>query len=192
LATTLLFAAATGIVLGAWLTVGTAVTGSAASRSLSLPIDFALAGVAALGFGAAYNAPWRVLWVSSVLGMAGHGIRFVSLDWGAAVSVATLYACLVIGIGAAWAAKRLRAPFAAVAFAGAVPMMPGVSIYRSIVSAMRLATAPSADPLLAATTLGLGADAAFIVAAMAVGLLVGARVGRAITPINEARCHATI
>ena len=135
-----------------------------------------LAGVAACGFGAFYNAPWRVLWVSIACGMLGHGIRFVALDH-MGVALSTLVACLAIGVAANLAADRLRLPFSALAFAGAVPMMPGVFIFQSIAGVIRLSAAgTTADPALAAATLALSGKSVLVVGAMAIGLLAGARI----------------
>jgi len=142
---------------------------------LTLALDAALAGVAACGFGALYNAPWRVLWVSILCGVVGHGLRYLLLDH-LNVEMATLFACLAIGLIANVAADRLRLPFSAVAFAGAVPMMPGVFIYQSIAGAMRLSAAgTSADAAIAAATLALSFKSVFVVGAIALGLLIGAR-----------------
>jgi uncharacterized membrane protein YjjB (DUF3815 family) len=181
LATSLLAAAALGAVLGTSLTAGASFTPSTTATPLLLFGDMALAAVAALGFGAAYHAPWRVLWVSIVCGMVGHGIRFVALEQGFGLAVATLFSCLAIGVIAAVAADRMRYPFSAVAFAAAVPMMPGVFIYQSIAGAIRLSmTSTAADPMVAATTLALSFEAAVTVGGMAIGLLVGARVARGV------------
>jgi uncharacterized membrane protein YjjB (DUF3815 family) len=55
-------------------------------------------------------------------------------------------------------------------------MMPGVFIYQSMAGAMRLSAAGlAADPALAAATLALSFKSVFVVGAMAIGLLVGAR-----------------
>jgi uncharacterized membrane protein YjjB (DUF3815 family) len=154
LAMGILIATALGVVLGGWLTLGldTLSTSPSEAMRLTLPLDVALAGVAACGFGAFYNAPWRVLWVSILCGMVGHGLRYLSLDH-VSVGMSTLFACLAIGLIANVAADRLRLPFSAVAFAGAVPMMPGVFMYQSIAGAMRLSAAgTTADPAVAAAT----------------------------------------
>jgi uncharacterized membrane protein YjjB (DUF3815 family) len=177
LASGILIAAALGVALGVGLTIGLSPLSTAPSEAmrLTLLLDMALAGVAACGFGAFYNAPWRVLWVSILCGMVGHGLRYLGLQ-SFGVELSTLFACLAIGIIAGHAAERLRLPFSAVAFAGAVPMMPGVFIYQSIAGAMRLAAAGSTtDPALAATTLALSFKALFVVGAMALGLVIGAR-----------------
>lgn len=174
----LLSATALGVVLGGWLVVGPAVLSTAPSDAmhLTLLLDVTLAGVAACGFGTFYNAPWRFLWVSMVCGMAGHGVRYLSLDY-LGIEMSTLFACVTIGLIAGAAADRLRIPFSSLAFAGAVPMMPGVFIYQSFGGAMRLSvTGAAADPAVAAATLGLFLKSVFVVGAMALGLLVGARV----------------
>jgi uncharacterized membrane protein YjjB (DUF3815 family) len=176
LATSILVATALGVALGAWLTLGPATVSTAPSEAtpLTLPLDAALAGIAACGFGAFYNAPWRVLWVSILCGVVGHGLRYLCLDH-MSVEVATLFACLAIGLIANVAADRLHLPFSAVAFAGAVPMMPGVFIYQSIAGAIRLSAGAVVDPMLASTTVALSFKSAFVVGAIAIGLLVGAR-----------------
>jgi uncharacterized membrane protein YjjB (DUF3815 family) len=177
LAMGILIATALGVVLGGWLTLGPGTLSTSPSEimHLTLPLDMALAGVAACGFGAFYNAPWRVLWVSILCGMVGHGLRYLCLDY-LSVEMSTLFACLAIGLIANVAVDRLQLPFSAVAFAGAVPMMPGVFIYQSIAGTMRLsAGGTSADPALAAATLALASKSVFVVGAMAIGLLVGAR-----------------
>jgi uncharacterized membrane protein YjjP (DUF1212 family) len=177
LATGILTATALGVVLGGWLTLGPATLSTSPSEAtpLTLPLDMALAGVAACGFSAVYNAPWRVLWVSILCGMVGHGLRYVGLD-SVGIAISTLFGCLAIGLIANAAAIRMHLPFSALAFAGAVPMMPGVFIYQSMAGAMRLSAAGlAADPALAAATLALSFKSVFVVGAMAIGLLVGAR-----------------
>ena len=145
LAAAILIATALGVVLGAWLTLGPTTVSTLPSQAmrLTLPLDMALAGVAACGFGAFYNVPWRVLWVSILCGVVGHGIRYLCLEH-LTVAISTLFACVAIGVIANAAADRLRLPFSAVAFAAAVPMMPGVFIYQSIAGAMRLSAAGAA------------------------------------------------
>jgi uncharacterized membrane protein YjjB (DUF3815 family) len=174
LAAGILAAGAAGVAFGAWLLPRSTIVAAAPADAMrpGLPLDVALAGMAACGFAAAYNAPWRVLWISVVCGMTGHGIRFTGLEQGASQAVATLCACLAIGIIAGIAADRRRLPFAAVAFAAAVPMMPGAAIYEAIAGGIRL-THRSPDPALAAWTLAALFTAALVIVAMTAGLLTG-------------------
>lgn len=112
LAAAILIATALGVVLGAWLTLGLATVSTSPSQAmrLTLPLDVALAGVAACGFGAFYNAPWRVLWVSILCGVVGHGIRYLCLEH-LSVGISTLFACLAIGMIGHAAGDRLQLPF---------------------------------------------------------------------------------
>jgi uncharacterized membrane protein YjjB (DUF3815 family) len=139
--------------------------------------DVILAGIAACGFGAVYNAPWRVLWTSIACGMLGHGIRYLGLANDVGLVLSTFAACLVIGFFAAGFVERLRVPFAAVAFAGAVPMMPGVLMFRGIGGAMNISLAgtQASSALISSTFVNIF-TAAFVVGAMGMGLLLGARI----------------
>lgn len=178
LAVGILVAAALGVFLGGWLALGMTTVSAvpAADAVITLPTDVLLAGMAACGFGAFYNEPWRVLWISVLCGMVGHGIRFVAMQHGVSQEIATLFACLAIGAMANVAVDRLRLPFAAVAFAGAVPMMPGAFIYQGIEGAMQISRdGAHADPVLLAATFAHLFKACFVVGAMGLGLLIGAR-----------------
>jgi uncharacterized membrane protein YjjP (DUF1212 family) len=180
LAIGILVAAAMGIFLGGWITLGltTVPPWEGAAQPIPLWLDVLLAGVASCGFGAFYNAPWRVLWTSIACGMVGHGIRYLCLADGMQPEVAALFACVAIGFMAIRWVDSMRIPFAAIAFAGAVPMMPGVLMFRSIGGAMDIAAAgASASPVLLAETLSNFFKASFIVGAMGMGLLTGGWLG---------------
>jgi uncharacterized membrane protein YjjP (DUF1212 family) len=176
LAAGILLAAAAGTLVGGWAAVdlGSFTPATARDIPLTLTVDMALAGLAACGFGAFYNAPWRVLWIAIVCGMIGHGIRFLGLAAGAALPGATLCACLAIGVLASLAVVRLRLPFSSIAFAAAVPMMPGALLYRSLSGALQLSWAgTTAPPAQLTATVVLLLQAALVIGAMAAGLLLG-------------------
>jgi uncharacterized membrane protein YjjP (DUF1212 family) len=177
LAAGVLLCAAVGVLAGGWLVMGLRDVGDATADvvRLTLLTDVLLAGLAACGFGAFYNAPWRVLWISIVCGMIGHGVRFVCLAQGMGLPGATFLACGTIGLLAAAAIIPQRLSFSSVAFAAAVPMMPGTLIYKSIAGAAHLSAAGSkADPADATATLVAVLQASLTVGAMAAGLAAGA------------------
>jgi len=178
LATLILLSAAIGIILGAWLVIDLSHLTDATSDfvSLTLWLNIILAGIAACGFGAFFNSPWRMLWISVVCGMVGHAVRYLCLasDFGQAGS--TLLACTAIGLLAGVAARHRQLPFSSVAFAGAVPMMPGSMVYRSIAAAFRLISAGGKpDPELVTTGAVYMLQALCVVGAMAIGLLLGSK-----------------
>jgi uncharacterized membrane protein YjjB (DUF3815 family) len=180
LAIAVLLAAALGVIAGAWLIVGTTAEPASGGGVVTVAlVDIVLAGVASAGFAALQNSPWRVVWVSIACGAIGYAIRAAVLASGTGLAMASLAACLAIGIAAGIASDRLHLPFASAAFAGAAPLMPGVLMYRSIAAAMRMATAGiMADPALAVAMLSPFVEAAFVVAAMVIGLVAGARFAR--------------
>src|SRR4029453_10561459 len=117
-----LLASALGIVIGVELTLPDLANAEQASNPdrLNLVSDMALAGLVTCGFALFYNTPLRLLWMVAIGGMAGHGIRFLGLEVGCRLEVATFVAGLVVGAVSIWLARSTRAPLAAIAFAGAV------------------------------------------------------------------------
>jgi uncharacterized membrane protein YjjB (DUF3815 family) len=175
LSTVVLVGAALGVFVGARLTLGTAdLMMHPSQAAVTFGLDVVLAGVASCGFGLFYNSPWRILAISIFSGMIGHGIRYLCLHAGLSLETATFIACLPIGVLSGLAVSKIRIPFAAVAFAGAVPMMPGAFLYQAITGALAIAqTGDTATQVLVAGTLANVYRSAFVVGAMAVGLLTG-------------------
>jgi uncharacterized membrane protein YjjP (DUF1212 family) len=179
LAAGILFASALGVVLGVELTVPAPLfpEQGAGAAHLNLVFDMALAGVVTCGFAVFYNTPWRHLWMAAAGGMAGHGLRFLALEAGCRLEAATFLGGLTVGAVSAWMARSSKAPVAVIAFAGAVTMIPGLSLYRALAGALQLARqADSADPGTVAATLGHAFQGCLVVSALALGLILGARV----------------
>jgi uncharacterized membrane protein YjjB (DUF3815 family) len=176
LAAGILLSAAAGALGGGAAVLDLQVLTGATSEGLRLTLllDMALAAVASCGFGAFYNAPWRVLWISIFCGMIGHGARFICLGLAFSLPTATFIACLVIGVLAGFAVIRPRLPFSSVAFAAAVPMMPGTLIYRSIRAGVDLSWggSPEAGVQLTAMMVPL-LQSLVVVGALVFGLLLG-------------------
>ncbi|HEX5270568.1 MAG TPA: threonine/serine exporter family protein [Gemmataceae bacterium] len=183
LATGILLAGGLGVVLGVEMTLpasGFAESAGGAGR-LNLVIDMALAGVVTCGFGVFYNTAWGQLGLAVVGGMAGHGLRFLALEAGWGLEAATFLGGLAVGAISAWVARANRAPVAVIAFAGAVTMIPGLSLYRGLSGAVQLARQPDAnDPTTVARTLGSAFQGCLVVAGIALGLILGARLVRAL------------
>jgi uncharacterized membrane protein YjjP (DUF1212 family) len=178
LATGILLASGLGVVLGVELTVLDPVfpeQGANAGR-LTLASDVVLAGVVTCGFAVFYNTAWRHLWMAAVGGMAGHGLRFLALEGGCRLETATLLGGMAVGAVSAWMAGSRKTPVAVIAFAGAVTMIPGLSLYRALSGALQLARLPgAADPGTVAGTFGHALQGCLVVAALALGLILGAR-----------------
>jgi uncharacterized membrane protein YjjP (DUF1212 family) len=178
LAAGILLASALGIVLGVELALPASFSAGQAANAgqLNLASDMALAGVVTCGFAVFYNTAWRQLWMATVGGMAGHGLRFLALEAGCGLEAATLLGGLTVGAIAACMARTSKTPFAVIAFAGAVTMIPGLSLYRALAGALQLARAPElADPGTVAGTLGNALHGCLLVSGLALGLICAAR-----------------
>jgi uncharacterized membrane protein YjjP (DUF1212 family) len=178
LATGILLASALGVVVGVELTLPAPLFGEQGGGAdhHNLASDMALAGAVTCGFAVFYNTPWRHLWMAAAGGMAGHGLRFLALEAGCRLEAATFLGGLTVGVISAWMAHSSKAPVAVIAFAGAVTMIPGLSLYRALAGALQLARqAGGADPGTVAATLGYTFQGCLVVGALALGLLLGAR-----------------
>jgi uncharacterized membrane protein YjjP (DUF1212 family) len=186
LAMGILLASALGIVLGIELTLGepTAAESTTVSHGLNLVSDMALAAIVTCGFAVFYNTPWRQIGPAAVGGMAGHGLRFLALGAGFTLPAAAFFGGTAVGAISAWMTRTSKTPVAVIAFAGAVTMIPGLSLYRALAGGLRLARSPEiADAALAASTIGHAVQGCVIVAGLALGLIVGARLVRGL--MNE-------
>jgi uncharacterized membrane protein YjjP (DUF1212 family) len=189
LATGILLASGLGVVLGVELTVPAPLFSGQGGGGdhLNLVIDMALAGVATCGFAVYYNTPWRHLWMAAAGGMAGHGLRFLALEAGWWPEAATFLGGLTVGASAGWMARFSKTPVAVLAFAGAVTMIPGLSLYGALAGALQLARqAGGADPGLVAATLGHTFQGWVVVSTLALGLILGARVVQALADKRDA------
>jgi uncharacterized membrane protein YjjP (DUF1212 family) len=196
LAMGILLASAAGIVLGVELTLPDEVIIVADTSSLdhlNLVSDIVLAGIVACGFAMFYNTAWSHLWMATVGGMAGHGIRFVSLQAGLRLEGATFLGGLVVGIVSAWMARTSKTPFAVIAFAGAVTMIPGLNLYRAFGGALKLARLPEMqDSVMMAATLSNALQAFLVVGALALGLILAARTMLALTQRLDSADHMVV
>lgn len=178
LATAILLASALGIVLGVELTIPDFdFSGPAGSADqLNLASDMVLAGIATCGFAVFFNVPWSHLGLAAAGGMAGHGVRFLMLEAGARPEAAAFLGGLTVGAISGWMARRRQSPVAVTAFAGAVTMIPGLSLYRALSSARQLALLDDGThTALLIATLGFAFQACLVVGGLGLGLIIGAR-----------------
>jgi uncharacterized membrane protein YjjB (DUF3815 family) len=181
LATAIIVVSALGVVLGIVLTLSVPPAGeqSVAPDHLNLFSDMLLAGVVTCGFAIFYNAAWSQIAMAAVGGMAGHGLRFLALESGCSLEVATFLGGLAVGIVSALISRTYKIPFAVIAFAGAVTMMPGLQMYRALGGALQLAQFKTVVELpTIGAALGNASQSGLVVGSLALGLIVAARAGR--------------
>jgi uncharacterized membrane protein YjjP (DUF1212 family) len=183
LAMGVLLASAAGIVLGIGLVIpqDLAAVQHASPDRFGLFSVMGLAGVVTCGFALSYNTAWRHLWMAILGGMAGNGTRFLALEAACRLEVATFLGGVVVGMVSAGIVRSQKLPVAAIAFAGAVTMIPGLSIYRAIVGTVQISRmANTADANIVAATIGSALHASVVVGALSLGLLLGARFVQAV------------
>jgi uncharacterized membrane protein YjjP (DUF1212 family) len=162
----------TGLLTG--LSIGSvSLPVSVPSHPVPLGYDVIAAGIAVAAYGTFFAMPWRMLPIPVATGMLAHASRWGMISLvGAGVQTGALVACLLVGIIITPIADRLRLPFAALAFASVVSLIPGVYLFRmagGFVDLVTLGQKASADLLLNA--IADGTTAMLIILAMVIGLI---------------------
>ena len=129
----------------------------------------ALAAVPAVGFGMAFNVPVRILGWCALGGALGRGLRFLLMQAGVSMPWGTLLAAAAVSFLGVWAARRLRAHPKVFTVAAMIPMVPGVTMFRSLLALSQMERSGVTTERLQ-TAISAGLEATFIVGALAVGL----------------------
>lgn len=130
--------------------------------------------IAALGFALLFNVPRRALPYCVLAGAVGHSTRLLFMEgFQQNIVPATLLAATVVGFMAKFCARRLQIPSMIFGVCGAIPMVPGVFAFQTMLGILQITWLPvdaAAETLVMAainaikTGLLLGALAAGIVA----------------------------
>lgn len=135
--------------------------------------DVLAAGIAVAAYGTFFNMPWRMLPIPILTGMVAHSLHWLLLSSGFSQPSASFAACLLVGACATLVADRFHYPFAALAFASVVSMMPGVFLFDGAAALVQLgAGGTSASPTLLVAAAANLTSAALIVLGMTMGLIV--------------------
>jgi uncharacterized membrane protein YjjP (DUF1212 family) len=152
---------------------GTNLPAAAPSPPVPLINDVIAAGAAVAAYGTFFSMPWRMLPVPILIGMFAHGVRWALLAKGTSLAGDALIACLIVGVITTPVAERLRLPYAGLAFASVVSLIPGVLLFRMADGLVELVTSGGAISLrLLQATIADGADAFLITLAVTLGLIV--------------------
>lgn len=143
--------------------------GVAVVNVIALLQNILLAAVPAVGFGMLFNVPVRVLIHCGVLGGLGYGFRSVLLQLGVPVEVATLLAASAVSFVGVWWSRRLWAHPKVFTVAAVIPMIPGVPLFTALITIQQIYHKGASQELLT-QAINSGLRAAFIIAALAVGL----------------------
>ncbi len=139
---------------------------------LGLLENMVLAAIPAVGFGLVFNVPRHALLYCALGGALGRGGRFLlmsTLDM--PLAWATLLAAATVSLIGVYVAQRMRAHPKVFTVAAMIPMIPGVPIFKALIAVATMQEKGATDELMA-TALQSGLTAAFVVAALAIGLAV--------------------
>jgi len=171
-ATVVTLAVSTGLVLGL-ACGGAGLSPGGTSTVVPLGFDVLAAGVAVAAYGTFFNMSWSTLPIPIVIGMLAHGCRWGAITL-ANVNPATgaLIACFIVGIIMTPIADRLHLPFAGVAFASVVSLIPGSYLFRMAGGMAGLLTfGTKASPEVFFQVMADATGAILIVVAMTFGLV---------------------
>jgi uncharacterized membrane protein YjjP (DUF1212 family) len=163
----------TGLLLGLAL-VGESLPASGTSHAVPLGYDVIAAGIAVAAYGTFFAMPWQMLPIPVLIGMLAHASRWGAISVaGASAETGALVACLVVGVIITPIADHMRLPFAGVAFASVVSLIPGVFLFRMAGGMVDLVTHGAQAPQeLLVQIVTDGTTALLIILAMAFGLIV--------------------
>ncbi|RRJ95270.1 threonine/serine exporter [Opitutaceae bacterium TAV4] len=100
--------------------------------------DISLAFLVAVGWSVLFGTPGRVLWVAGLLGGFGHCFRFVLLEAGVGLVLATLLASVLIGLTGIFMAHRVDHPPVVFTMPACITMVPGLYAYRSMLGGIKV------------------------------------------------------
>jgi uncharacterized membrane protein YjjB (DUF3815 family) len=146
------------------------------SRFCPVPLfyDVIAAGVAVAAYGTFFSVPWRMLPIPMLIGMLAHAARWlVVAGAGFRIELGAFVACLIVSVIVAPIVERLRLPFAGLAFASVVSLVPGVFLFQMGGGLLTLVALGAKGPAgLLQDVIVDGATAFVVVLAMAFGLII--------------------
>ncbi len=135
-------------------------------------LDAFWSGLAALGFAMLFNVPTRTLVGCVICGATGHAVRTLTMQLGLSMEFGTLAGATVVGFLGTVFARRWETPSTTFTICGAIPLVPGVFAFRTMLGLLSLAGAPAVDVGAAALVAASinGVKTALILGAIAVGI----------------------
>lgn len=130
------------------------------------------ASIAAVGFAMLFRVPHQALAPAASCGALGHAMRALLMYYGMQIVPATLIGATCVGFLGSYYARRLQLPSIVFTVSGAIPMVPGVFAFQTMLYILRVTTAADnaeiQDALLQASQNGI--ITGMVLAALAIGI----------------------
>lgn len=133
--------------------------------------EMLLAAVPAVGFGLLFNVPVSALGYCAAGGAVGRGLRYSLAAFGMPLELATFIAAATVSLIGVYVAQRMKAHPKVFTVAAMIPMIPGVPFFTALIAVVEIQRRGFTQELYS-TAVTAGLKAAFLVAALAVGLAV--------------------
>lgn len=144
----------------------------AAQQVVPLWQDMIAAGIAIAAYSIFFSIPLRLMAWPMVIGVLAHMLRWQALvSFNTSIALASFLACLLVGVVLTLVAYNKRMPFAALAFAAVVSMIPGVFLFRMASGMIALTSSQEITFPLLSQTIYDGLNALVITIAISIGLL---------------------
>lgn len=135
-------------------------------------LDAVFAAIAGIGFGAVFNPPKAALAAAAILAALGHSFRFMLMNaYSLDITLATLLAAFLVGIGAFIFGRVSKSPAEICAFPALLPMIPGLMAYRAFLSVLKFLHAQDMDAAakILPDLFSYGFTAVFVIFAIVIG-----------------------
>jgi uncharacterized membrane protein YjjB (DUF3815 family) len=143
-------------------------------------------GIAALGFAILFNVPVRTLPGCLLVGAVGHALRTLLMQFGMGIEAATLVGATAVGFLSLRFAQRWHTPPTVFAVSGAIPMVPGVFAYETMLGLLRIATQAAPSTAVLTEAMVNAVKTALILGAIAGGITAPGLLFRRRKPVHEA------
>ncbi|MCW3789037.1 threonine/serine exporter family protein [Plebeiibacterium sediminum] len=129
-------------------------------------------GLAAVGFAILFNVPQRTLLLIFGMGAACGVTKFMSMELGLEVVLATFLAAIVVGFLSIPAADNKHSPMYVFAIPSIISMIPGAFSYRAMLGLIKLTGHLSTEEYIQVMqeTTSNGLKAVFVLLSIAVGV----------------------
>jgi uncharacterized membrane protein YjjB (DUF3815 family) len=133
--------------------------------------DVFWSGVAALGFAILFNVPKRLLLGCFIAGAVGHMLRTTLVISGSSLEFATLIGAAAVGFLSVYLGDRSKVPPSIFAVTGAIPLVPGVFAYQTIIGLLSATSAANGQSVNLLAVAGInGVRTALMLSAIAFGI----------------------